>query len=57
MRLQVTAVATSRTQCGETTGKEEITAQLASLQVPHLNARNPHLDFLRVHSATVTITI
>ena len=56
MSLQVTAVATSRTQCGETTGKEKKRAQLASLQVPHLKARNPHLDFLRVHSATVKIT-
>ena len=37
-------------------GKGEKRAQLASLQVPHLKARNPHLDFLRVQSATVKIT-
>ena len=46
MSLQVTAVAASRTQCGETTGKEETRAQLASLQTPHLKGRNTHLDFL-----------
>ena len=57
LRKQVTAIAMSGTQCGETTGKEETRAQLASLQMPHLKARNPHLDFLGVHSATVTITI
>ena len=45
MSLQVTATATSGTQCRETTGKEETRAQLASLQMPHLKARNPHLDF------------
>ena len=41
MSLQVTAIATSGTQCGETTGKEETKAQLASLQMPHLKARIP----------------